>query len=85
MGTLLTDLLKGCLGHELFIAKLNPYGFTLPALKLVYDYLSDRKQRTRVNNSYHTWFEILFGIPQGSILGPLLFGIFLTDVFFHFK
>ena len=72
---LLIDLSKAFdfLNHELFVAKLNAYGFTLPALKLVNDYLSDRKQRTRVNNSYTTWFEILFRVPQGSILGPLLF------------
>ena len=71
-----------CLNQELHIAKLNAYGFTLPALKLVHDYLSDRKQRTRVNNSYSTWLEILFGVPQGSILCPLLFNIFLADLFF---
>ena len=83
-GALLTDLSKAfdCLNHELLVAKLNAYGFTLPALKLVHDYLSDRKQRTRVNNSYSTWFEILFGVLQGSILGPLLFNIFLMDLFF---
>ena len=54
-GALLTDLLKAfdCHNHELLIAKLNAYEFTLPALKLVHDYLSDRKQRTRVNNSYY--------------------------------
>ena len=71
-----------CLNHELLIAKLNPYGFTLPALKLAHDYLSDKKQRTRVNNSYSTWFAIFFVVSQGSILGPLLFNIFLTDLFF---
>ena len=80
---MLTDLSKAfdCLSHEL-IAKLNAYGFTLSALKLVHDYLSDRKQRTRINNLYSTWFEILFGVPQGSILGPLLFNISLVDLFF---
>ena len=83
-GALLTDLSKAfdSLNHELLIAKLNAYGFTLPALKLVHDYLSDRKQRTRVNNSYSTWFEIFFGVTQDSILGPLLINIYLADLFF---
>ena len=75
---LLTGLSKAfdCLNHELFVSKLNAYGFTLSALKLVHDFLSDIKQRTRVNNSYSTWFEILFGVLQSSILGPLLFTYF---------
>ena len=83
-GALLTDLSKafGCLNHELLVAKLNVYGFTLPTLKLVHDYLSGRKQRARVNHLYIIWFEILFGVLQGSILGPLLFNIFLMDLFF---
>ena len=58
------------------------YEFTLPALKLVHDYLLARNQRTRVSNSYSTWLEILFGVPQGSILDPLSFNVFLTDLFF---
>ena len=82
-GALLTDLSKtfDCLNHEL-LAKLNAYGFTSPALKLVHDYLSDRKQRTRVDNSYSTWFDILFGVPKASILSPLLFNIFFSGLFF---
>ena len=53
-GALLTDLPKAfdCLNHERLVAKLNAYGFSLPALRLIHDYLSQRKQRTRVNNSY---------------------------------
>ena len=83
-GALLTDLSKvfDCLDHELLIAKLNAYGFSLTALKLVHSYLSNRKQRTKINSSYSSWLEIIFGAPQGSILGPLLFNVFLIDLFF---
>ena len=52
-GALLTDIKAfDCLHHELLIAKLNAYGFSLPALKLVHDYLSNRKQRTKLNRTY---------------------------------
>ena len=75
---LLTDLPKAfhCLDHELLIAKLNVYGFSLPALRLIQDYVSHRKQTTRVNNSYSEWLAVMFGVSQASILGPLLFNIF---------
>ena len=83
-GALLTDLSKtfDCLRHDLLLAKLNVYGFSLPALRLVQSYLSSRKQRTKINSKFSPWEEILFGVPQGSILGPLLFNIFLCDLFF---
>ena len=83
-GALLTDLSKAfdCLDHKLLIAKLNTYGLSLPALKLVHDYLSNRKQRTKVNRTYNSWLEIVYGVPQGYILGPLLLNIFLEDLFF---
>ena len=71
-----------CLDHDLVIAKLNAYGFSLTALRLVHDYLPNRKQRTRVNNSYIDWLEVAFGVRQRSTLGPLLFNIFLADLFF---
>ena len=83
-GALLTNLSKAfdCLDHELLIAKLNAYGFSLTALKLVHNYLSNRKQRTKINSTHSSLLEILFGVSQGSILGPLLFNIFLIDLFF---
>ena len=54
-----------CLDHELLIAKLNAYGFSLPALRLINDFLSNRRQRTRIGNSFSDLIEVILGVPQG--------------------
>ena len=86
-GALLTDLSKvsDCLSHELKIAKLNADGFSLAALKLVQSYASKKRQVTKINQSYSSWEEILSALPQVTILGPILFNVFFSDLFLVVK
>ena len=63
------------------IAKLHAYGLDIDSLNILQDYLSNRKQRTKVDSFYSSWEAILSRVPQGSILGPLLFKIFVCDMF----
>ena len=84
VGAVLTDLSKAfdCLNHDLLIAKFEAYGFNTQALIFIQDYLSNRSQRTKINSEYSSYRDIKYVGPQGSILGPLLFNIFLNDIFF---
>ena len=69
---------KGCAE----LAKLAAYGFDYESLTLIQSYLSNRQQRTKVNNTYITYSDIIFGVPQGLTLGPLLFNMYICDMLY---
>ena len=71
--------------HNLLIVKLQAYGFDDDSLNFICNYFVDREQRIKINSSFSTWSKIENGVPQGSILGPLLFNIKTLDMFFEQK
>ena len=78
------DLCKAfdCIPHNLLIAKLSACGVDKIALKYIYSYLKKRQKYVRINNIYSGFEEIISGVPQGTIVGPILFNAFLNDFFY---
>ena len=83
VGAVFMDLSKAidCLNHELLFAKLNAYGFSTNVIRMMCSYLTGRRQRVKVKGSFSSWKDANLGVPQGSVLRPLLLNIFI-NIFF---
>ncbi len=81
-GAVLTDLSKasGCLPHCLLICKLSAYGVNEKSCRLLASYFSDRSQRVKIRDNVSEWLTLTKGAPQGSLMGPFAYNIFINDL-----
>ena len=83
IGAVLMDLSKAfdCIPHDLVIAKLHAHVLDFDTVTFLHNYLKHRKQSVKINNISSFFRTIFLGTSQGSILGPILFNIFINDLF----
>ena len=83
-GAILLDLSKAfyTINYELLLEKLHAYDFTKYAFKTIHNYLKNRYQRIKINKVFSSWCKIFSRVPQGSVLRPLVFNIYLKDMIF---
>ena len=74
----MTDLSKAfdCIDYKPLIAKMHAYGFNIKYSIFIDSYLARRKQRVNINSPFSEWSEVHSGVPQGSVLGPLVLNIY---------
>ena len=84
VASLLMDLSKAfdCLPHKLLVAKMHAYGFDVLACTLMASYLTDRRQRIKYHGINSEWSVLNKGVPQGSVMGPILYNVFVNDLLY---